>query len=87
MELSYHYETMSLEDHQNLAVPVGDGGNYHRLIGMNDTGLYLFDLLRKNFTEREIVERMSLKYDIPREAMAKDVRKGIQELLEMGALK
>ena len=82
---THTYETISIAD-EHFAVPVGDCGNYHQMVCMNGTGIYMFDLLQQDFTEKEIVERMSERYKMPPETLAKDVRQGIQALLEIGAI-
>ena len=82
---THTYETISIAD-EHFAVPVGDCGNYHQLVCMNGTGRLLFDLLGQDFTEKEIAERMSEKFDISPETAAKDVGQGIRLLKESGAI-
>ncbi len=70
---------------ENFLVPLGNNG-FSGLIKGNDTAAMIFEYLKKDTTEKEIVDRLYEKFDAPREQIAADVRKILIELKKCGAL-
>jgi len=86
MRLKFTFETMELDD-KIVALPVGEGVNeYHGVIKLNETAAFIFNLLRKNTTEEDIVDALVEKYDAPREIITRDVHQYINEFQEKGFL-
>ena len=52
----------------------------------NPTASFLVHCLTQETTEEEIVDKMAEKYDAPREVIAKDVEKVLEELKKYGAV-
>ncbi len=52
----------------------------------NPTANFLVHCLTQETTEEEIVDKMAEKYDAPREVIAKDVEKVLEELKKYGAV-
>lgn len=86
MHLKYTFDTMELDD-RIVAIPVGEGANgYHGVIKLNETAAFIFELLKKETTEEEIVKILEEKYDAARDTLAEDVHKFIMEFEEKGFL-
>lgn len=86
MHLKYTFDKMELNG-QIIAVPVGDNANdYHGVVKMNGTADTIFDLLKEETTEENIIDTMAENYDVERVRLAEDIRKYIQEFREKGLL-
>lgn len=79
MRLKYTFETMELDD-QVVAVPVGEGAEaFHGVIRLNETGAFIFELLKNDMTERDIVDAMKKEYDASAESLTADIHRYIDE--------
>ena len=85
MRLKDKYATTTLGG-KVIAVPLGDDVVFHGTLKLNGTGAAIFEMLRKETTEEEIVEAMSRDYDAPREVLEKDVRACLTEFRKRGLL-
>lgn len=70
---------------QKLLVSTG-ASQFSGLVRSNDTAGFIISCLEKDTTEAEILAAMQQKYDGPKEAMERDVKKIIAQLREIGAL-
>lgn len=70
---------------KSLLVPTGDAG-FSGLVEGNKTLGVIFELLKTETTEQEIVSAMCARFDAPEEVIAGDVKKVLAELREIGAL-
>ena len=62
MKLKYNFVTNEVAD-KIVAVAVGDDlEKFNGFIKMNDTGAYIFNMLKNDVTEEEIVEAMKKDY-------------------------
>ena len=59
---------------------------FHGLVRSNETAAFIVDCLKKETTEREIVEAMGKEYDAPEDVIARDVHSIVEKLREIGAL-
>lgn len=86
MRLKSSFELMELDDHV-IAVPVGENSNaFHGIIKLNDSAAYIFNLLKDDITEEEIVESLKKEYDAPKKTLAEDLQKCLFELKEKGLI-
>ena len=86
MRLKKEFETVNLDNHV-IAVPVGeDADSYHGVLRMNDTALYIFNLLREDVTVEEIVGKLTERYDASPETIRSDVENYINQFVERGIL-
>ena len=70
-----------------MVVATGDAAeNFNGIIRGNETLVYIFELLKGDTTEEEIVEAMCERYDAPKDIIAKDVAVVIQKIREAGFL-
>ena len=70
-----------------MVVATGDAAeNFNGIIRGNETLVYIFELLKEETTEDEIVDAMCKKYDAPKEVISKDVANVIQKIREAGFL-
>lgn len=70
---------------QKLLVSTG-ATDFSGLIRSNKTAGFIIECLEKDTTEAEIVAKMQKKYDGPKDAMERDVRKIIDQLRKIGAI-
>ncbi|MBO6116744.1 MAG: PqqD family protein [Ruminococcus sp.] len=70
---------------QKLLVSTG-ATKFSGLVRSNETAGFIIECLEKDTTVAEIVEKMQKKYDGPKEAMERDVKKIIEQLRNIGAI-
>ncbi len=70
---------------QKLLVSTG-ASKFSGLVRSNETAGFIIGCLEKDTTETEIVEKMQKKYDGPKDAMERDVKKVIEQLRKIGAI-
>lgn len=86
MHLRYAFETVELDD-QIVAVPVGDSSaKLHAILKLNKTAAFIFELLKNDVTEEEIVEALLDEYDESREKIVSDTHKYVEDFKEKGLL-
>lgn len=86
MRLKYMFETMEL-DNQFVAVPIDTGAKeFHGVVRMNDTAIRIFELLKEEITQDQIIETMISEYDVPRETLLEDVEKTLADFSAKGLL-
>lgn len=85
-KLKYTFETMELDD-SLIAVPVGEGAHeFHGVIKLNETAALIFQLLKQEITENEIVDALSGEYEAPKNEIAADVHSCLENFRESGVL-
>jgi len=70
---------------QKLLVSTG-ASKFSGLVRSNETAGFIISCLENDTTEAEIVAKMQKKYDGPKEAMERDVKKIIDQLRRIGAI-
>lgn len=66
-----------------MAVPIGAmAGKIHGLVSLNETAAAIWNLLREDRTEEEVVDRLLREYEGSREAMLESVRAFVAQLRE-----
>ena len=70
---------------ESLLVPSG-GAGFSGLVKGNKTLGVIFDLLKQDTTEKEIIAAMRERFDAPEEVITGDVEKALAELRRIGAL-
>lgn len=86
MRLKYQFETIEL-DGNTVAVPVGEyAEEFHGVLRLNETAIFIFDLLKEEISEEAIVEAVEREFDAPREKIEKEVHEFVQEFHEKGLL-
>jgi len=70
---------------QKLLVSTG-ASKFSGLVRSNETAGFIISCLEKDTTEAEIVSKMQQKFDGPKEAMERDVKKIIDQLRQIGAI-
>lgn len=77
MKIKKGFEIKSVEG-IHIVVPTADNVSMAGVITLNDTALYVWNLLLNDVTRDQIIDKMASEYDAPREVIEKDV----DELLE-----
>ena len=72
----------------HVAVPVGETSKtFHGMVRLNETGVFLWDLLsKKDCTEEDLVNAILEEYDVAREVAAADIHRIVEQLRESGIL-
>lgn len=64
-----------------IAVPTGEvAGKLSGLVTMNETGLFLFDLLKENQTQESLVQALVAEYEVSPDKASKDVSEFLEIL-------
>ena len=72
---------------QNIVVAVGaESRNFNGIIRLNDTGKFLWEKLRDETTEEELLSAMTNEYDIDSETAKNDISAFIETLKGAGLL-
>ena len=70
---------------QNVAIAVGEmSKKFHGMIKLNDTGLFIWNLLQDDTTEAEIVDAVTAEYEVDTETATADVRRILGALKDAG---
>ena len=78
MKLKYNFVTNEVAD-KIVAVAVGgDLEKFNGFIKMNDTGAYIFNMLKSDVTEEEIVAAMKKDYE---DAAEEEIRETVSEFV------
>lgn len=83
MKLKYNFVMNKVAD-KNVAVAVGaDSEKFNGFIKMNDTGAYIFNMLKNDVTEDEIIASVEKEYrGVSTEELRSTVNKFIERLKE-----
>ena len=72
---------------QYMAVPVGARAKeLHGMIGLNETGVFIWERLSNNQSQEEIVRDLCEEYDVDEVAAAASVKRFCQKLQAEGVL-
>ncbi len=85
MKIKSGYEIKSLEG-VNIVVPTDSSMSFSGVITLNDTALFVWNLLQNDTVESEIVDKMAVEYDAPRDILEADVKDLINSFRENGLL-
>lgn len=86
MKLKYTFETMELDD-RIVAVPVGEHiDEFHGVIKLNEVASFIFNLLKYDIDEADILKAMEEEYEVSREVLIKDIHIYLDEFREKGLL-
>ena len=72
-------------DGESMLIPTGDAA-FSGVVKGNATLGVIVGLMQEETTEEEVVDKMCAKFDAPREVIARDVHKVIEELTKIGAI-
>lgn len=68
---------------ENLVVPIGSKNiSFNSVITLNESGKFLWNVLKTHVTEEDLVKALIDEYDIGRETAKKDVEVFIRSLKE-----
>ena len=86
MQIKYTFEMMQLGD-ETVAVPVGkDAASFHGVVKLNDTAAFIFNHLKEQISEEEILDALEKEYEATREELAADLHKCLADFQEKGLL-
>ena len=86
MKLTEGFITQQVDDAQ-IMLATGDAFNvFSGLVRSNETAAFIIDSLKEETSADAIVDAMEERYDAPREVIAQDVARILDQLREIGAL-
>ena len=71
---------------KNIVVSVGAEVNFNGMLTLNDTGVYLWNLLQNDTTKEDILTKMLEEYDVSEEIASKDIDAFIEKLRQANIL-
>ena len=72
---------------KTVAVAVGSASkDFHGIISLNSTGLFIWNLLENETSEENIVENLLKTYDVDKEKAASDVKNTLEILKNAGII-
>ena len=72
---------------QYMAVPVGARAKeLHGMIGLNETAVFLWELLKEERTEEELVCELLKEYEVEEEQAKQSVKRFYESLIKEGVL-
>lgn len=87
MKLKYDFVTNNVAG-KTVAVAVGKGlAEFGGFIKLNETGAFIFELLKKETTKEEIVKALLQEYDITEEKALESTEEFLEYLSSNGVLK
>lgn len=84
MKLRPEFITHLTKD-EAILVPLGNA-DFHGIVRGNATLGSILELLKQETTEEQIAEAMSREYDAPKETIAADVHRVVEQLRGIGAI-
>ena len=86
MKLKYDFVTNNVAGN-TVAVAVGKGLNeFGGFIKLNETGAFIFELLKKETTKEEIVKALLGEYDVTEEVAQKSAEEFLEYLSSNGVI-
>ena len=79
-------DTYITHDSDGEQILLDTSSSFAGLIRSNKTAAFIVECLKEETTEEKIVEAMFVKYDAPKDVLAKDVSDVIEKLRKVGAL-
>ena len=72
---------------EHILVPVGAAAaKFNGLITMNEVGKYIVEQLAEEHTVQELVDKITVEYDVEAQTALTDVETFLDQLREVGAL-
>lgn len=84
MKLKDSFVTRQFQDTYVMAGT--ENTEFRGIVNGNSTTAFIIECLKKQTTREEIIEKMLLKYDAPKEIITEDVDKVLEVLKGIGAI-
>lgn len=85
MKISEGYLLRSVAG-KNIVVSIGSDVNFNGMLTLNDTGVFLWNLLQKDTTKEEMLEAVLEEYDVSSDIALQDIESFLQKLKDTGIL-
>ncbi len=86
MKLKPGFITHNVGNEQMMVAAGPAAKVFHGLVRSNETAAFIINCLKNETTEEAIVDAMLAQYEAPRETIAQDVHRVVEQLREIGAL-
>ncbi len=71
---------------QYVVMPCNNDINFNGMISLNESGAFLFNLLKENITKEDLLQAMLNEYDVSKEVALNDIEKFIKVLQDNNLL-
>lgn len=71
---------------QYVVMPCNNDINFNGMISLNESGAFLFNLLKENITKDDLLQAMLNEYDVSKEVALNDIEKFIKVLQDNNLL-
>ncbi|MBE6533276.1 MAG: PqqD family protein [Ruminococcaceae bacterium] len=79
-------KTFITHNSANEQLMISVGGSFNGMVRSNPTAARIIEILKKEVTREEIIDKMLDEYDAPRSIIEQDVDKIVASLREIGAI-
>lgn len=86
MKLKPGFITHNVGKEQMMVAAGPAAKQFHGLVRSNETAAFIVNCLKQETTEEAIVDAMLEQYEAPRETVAQDVHRVVEQLRQIGAL-
>lgn len=81
MKINNNYEVRDIGG-INVVVPVGGDMSLSGVITLNESALFVWNSLKEDISEEELINKMCTEYDAPREVISADIKELISQFKE-----
>ncbi len=85
MKISENFEIRNVGG-INIVVPLGGNMSLSGVITLNESALFVWNTLKDDITEEELINKICAEYDAPREIIEKDVEELLAQFKENGLI-
>ena len=71
---------------QYVVMPCNNDINFNGMISLNESGAFLFNLLKENITKDDLLQAMLNEYDVSKEVALNDIEKFLKVLQDNNLL-
>lgn len=71
---------------QYVVMPCNNDINFNGMISLNESGAFLFNLLKENITKEDLLQAMLNEYDVSEEVALNDIEKFLKVLQDNNLL-
>lgn len=86
MTINKNYEVRNIGG-INVVVPIGGNMSLTGVITLNETALFVWNALKDDLSENELIDKVCSEYDAPREVISTDIKELLEQFKKNDLLK
>lgn len=71
---------------KNIVVPLGGEDGFNKMLTLNDTGVFFWNILKSETTKEKMLEAVTREYDVSAEVAKADIDEFLEKLKNSGVL-